>query len=369
MFGILKKKIVQFSEKLVKKIGQDNKDSVKIEEEQIKEPLPAEDVAELEEKLEELKTDEKAVETKKEPEKKEEKEIKIGFLTKVKGLLTKTIEIKENEIEEFLSDFELELMEADVDQEIAEELTKKIKAKVVGKEIEKGADLTEFIKARLKEVLTEETKTNEINLDKMIQEKTEKPFVIMFLGPNGAGKTTTIAKLTKRELGKGKKVVLAAADTFRAAAIEQLEKHAEKLNVRIVKHKYGSDPAAVGFDAIQAAKSNNLDIVMIDTAGRQETNINLMNELKKIERVNKPDLKIFVGEALSGKALIEQAENYNKEIGIDAFVLTKIDADVKGGTAISLLAKLKKPIVFVGTGQKYSDLVEFTQNFIIDRVV
>jgi len=163
--------------------------------------------------------------------------------------------------------------------------------------------------------------------------------------------------------------VLAAAVTFRAASIEQIEKHAEKLGVRVVKHQYGADPAAVAFDAIKAAESKKIDVVLIDSAGRQETNKNLMEELKKIVRVAKPDLKLYVGEAFTGQALLNQATEFDKHLGLDGFVLTKIDTDTKGGTAISLLYKLKKPVVFIGTGQRYEDLVEFKPEYILDRVI
>ncbi|MBI5884584.1 signal recognition particle-docking protein FtsY [archaeon] len=333
----------------------------------------AEEIKPLEEKSFEVQEEQPAApeekkETVKQAEEKREGKINLGFITKVKSFLTQTIEIKESEVEGFLAEFELSLMEADVSQEVAEQLTGKIKEKIVGKKIPKGTDLIGWMKENIKQVLKEEIDVKAIDLLAEIKGK-EKPFIIMFLGPNGAGKSTTIAKLAFRLKQKEKlESILAAGDTFRAAAIEQLEKHAEKLGMRIVKHKYGADPAAVAFDAVQAAKAGKIDIVLIDTAGRQETNVNLMNELKKIAKVNKPDLKVFVGEALAGKALIQQAAEYDKEIGIDCFILTKIDADVKGGTAISLLAELKKPILFVGTGQEYKDLLPFTKEFIIDRV-
>ena len=162
---------------------------------------------------------------------------------------------------------------------------------------------------------------------------------------------------------------IAAADTFRAASIEQISHHGDKLGIKVIKHDYGSDPAAVAFDAIKAAEAGKADVVMIDSAGRQETNKNLMEELKKIIRVAKPDMKIFVGEALAGKVLLESAEKWDEEVGIDAFILAKIDTDTKGGTAISILHKMKKPVLYIGTGQGYEDLLEFRPDYIIDRVV
>ena len=166
-----------------------------------------------------------------------------------------------------------------------------------------------------------------------------------------------------------KSVIVAAGDTFRAASIEQLEEHAKNIGVKVIKHQYGADPAAVGFDAVKAAEAKKIDVVLIDTAGRQDTNKNLLEELKKIDRVVKPDLKLYVGEAYTGQALLQQASEFNDAIWLDGFVLTKIDTDTKGGTAISLLYKLKKPILFVGTGQRYEDLLEFKPEFIIDRIL
>ena len=209
--------------------------------------------------------------------------------------------------------------------------------------------------------------TKQIDFLKTVKEK--KPFKILFLGPNGAGKTTSMAKITKFLQDNNLKVIWAASDTFRAASIEQLEKHAEKLGVRVVKHNYGADPAAVAFDAVKAAEAKGIDAVLIDSAGRQETNKNLMEELKKIVRVIKPDLKIYVGESFTGQALLQQAEEYDKAIGIDGFILTKIDCDAKGGTTISLLYKLKKPVLFVGTGQEYKDLEKFRPEFVLDKIL
>ncbi len=137
----------------------------------------------------------------------------------------------------------------------------------------------------------------------------------------------------------------------------------------MVKHKYGADPAAVAFDAVKAAEANHIDVVMVDSAGRQETNKNLIEELKKIERVLKPDFKIFIGEAFAGKGLLEQARAFDEALSIDGFILTKIDTDAKGGTVLSLLCELKKPVLFIGTGQSYEDLVPFTPQYIIDRIV
>ncbi|MEM4235717.1 MAG: signal recognition particle-docking protein FtsY, partial [Candidatus Anstonellaceae archaeon] len=195
------------------------------------------------------------------------------------------------------------------------------------------------------------------------------PFKILFVGPNGAGKTTTIAKIADLLRKKGYRVVISASDTFRAAAIEQIEQHCDKIGVKLIKSKYGADPAAVAFDAIKYAQGNKYEFVLIDTAGRQNTNLNLIDELKKIVRVSKPDIKIYVGESIAGNALIEQIQTFNNAIGIDFAILTKLDCDPKGGTALSLTYSTKIPIVFFGIGQGYSDLKEFDANWLVNKII
>ena len=229
-------------------------------------------------------------------------------------------------------------------------------------------NLDEFLKIQIKEILTEmmTTPTKDI-LEEL--KKSEKPYIIMMLGPNGAGKTTHIAKLTHYFQKNNLSCVLAAADTFRSGAIDQLQEHADKLNVKLIKQQYGADPAAVAYDALQSARANKFDVILIDTAGRQETNKNLMEELKKIQRVVAPNIKIYVGEAYVGQGLLQQASEFDKVLGIDAFILSKIDTDAKGGTSISLLHKLKKPILYVGTGQGYEDFEEFSPEFILNRII
>lgn len=277
------------------------------------------------------------------------------------------MELKESDLAELLEELELSLLEADVEQDTAAEICAEIKKELAGKKIATGKQLNELVKEEIKKILQKMMGVEKIDLNSRMQKK--KPFVMLFLGPNGAGKTTTIAKLTFLLQSRGKSVIWAAADTFRAASIEQLEKHSEKLKVRVIKHNYGADPAAVAFDAVKAAEAGKIDVVLIDSAGRQETNRNLMEELKKIVRVAKPDLKIYVGESFTGQALLQQASEFNEALGLDGFVLTKIDCDVKGGTTISLLYKLKKPILFVGTGQEYRDLQEFDSEFVLGKII
>lgn len=292
---------------------------------------------------------------------------KVSIRTRLAGLVRGRIRLEEKDLREFLEEFELALLESDVEHDTAKEIVAETGRELAGKEIPRGEDVSAFLKRELRVVLQRIMQTAQIDL--LSEMKGKKPFIILFLGPNGAGKTTSMAKLTHMLQGKGRSVIWAAADTFRAASIEQLEKHASALNVRVVRHQYGSDPAAVAFDAIRAAEAGRADVVMIDSAGRQETNRNLMEELKKIVRVAKPDLKIYVGEAFTGQALLQQAGEFDGNLGIDGFILTKIDCDAKGGTAISLLYKLKKPILFVGVGQGYGDLEEFEPEFILRRVL
>ena len=190
----------------------------------------------------------------------------------------------------------------------------------------------------------------------------------MFVGVNGTGKTTAIARIVHRLKGMNKSSVIAASDTFRAGAIEQLEKHAARLGVKLIKHKAGSDPAAIAYDAVEHAKARKKDVVLIDTAGRMQTNINLMDEMKKIKRVAKPDMIIFVGDSLAGNDAIDQAIKFNEAVEIDAAILTKIDADAKGGAALSIAHAVGKPILFVGIGQDYEDLVPFDPEWMVERL-
>ncbi len=190
----------------------------------------------------------------------------------------------------------------------------------------------------------------------------------MFLGVNGTGKTTVIAKIAKYLMDKGYSVVISASDTFRAGAIEQISVHSANLGIKVIKHQAGGDPAAVAYDAIEHARAKRRDFVLIDTAGRMQTNRNLMDEMKKIRRVTKPQLTIFVGDALAGNDAVEQARVFDEAVGVDAVVLNKIDADAKGGAAISIAYEINKPVIFLGTGQEYKDLMKFDVEWFIKRV-
>lgn len=275
--------------------------------------------------------------------------------------------IKEEKLDEILEELELELLSGDVALEVVEAIKKKMKENLVGKRIKFGEDIEAVVKDAMRNALISVMNIPGVDIDKLVEKK--KPFVIMFVGVNGTGKTTAIAKIANYLQKQGKTCVLAAGDTFRAGAIEQIEVHANKLGVKLVKHASGSDPAAVAFDAIEHAKAREKDVVLIDTAGRMQTNTNLMEEMKKIKRVAKPDLVIFVGDSLAGNDAIEQARKFNAEVGVDCAILTKIDADAKGGAALSIAYAIKKPILFLSNGQGYEDIIKFKPEWLVNKIL
>ncbi len=276
--------------------------------------------------------------------------------------------LKEDEVEKILLEFELALIESDVAQDIAENLTKKVKEAVTGTRIERSTDPGGYLKTHLQDAV-KEVMSEAAGLDLLSQLKEKKTsggvFKIVFLGINGTGKTTTIAKIAKLLKDKGFSVVLACADTHRAGAIEQLTEHANRLSLKAVAQSYGADPAAVARDAVLYAQSHRMDVVLIDTAGRMQTSKNLMDEMSKIIRVVKPDLKIFVGDSLAGNDAVSQAKEFSDYTDFDAAILTKIDADAKGGAALSITHISGKPIMFLGIGQEYDNLIPFD----VDRFV
>jgi len=275
--------------------------------------------------------------------------------------------LKERVLDDLLHELEMVLIEADVALPVAEELTGRVRTALSGKRIDRSFDIDVAVELALKAAVKEVLSGNALDLNGRIKAKAP-PFVIMFVGINGGGKTTAIAKLSHRMQQHGLSCVLAAGDTFRAGAIEQITLHAEKLGCRVIKHQEGSDPAAVAYDAVEHAKARKKDIVLIDTAGRMQTNTNLMDEMKKIKRVAKPDLVFFVGDALAGTDAVEQARKFDAAVGIDAVILTKIDADAKGGAALSISHTIGKPIAYVSFGQEYEDFRKFDADWMVDRI-
>ncbi|MDI9644969.1 MAG: signal recognition particle-docking protein FtsY [Candidatus Verstraetearchaeota archaeon] len=281
----------------------------------------------------------------------------------VEQISSKTL--SESDLDPLLWEFQMSLVECDVALPVAEELSDRIKRRLVGSKVKLFGDLKPLVESELRSVL-EETLSH-ADLFGMVTSK--KPFVIMFVGVNGTGKTTTIAKVAKRLKDRGISAVLACSDTYRAGSEEQIETHAGRLGLRVIKHRYGADPAAVAYDAVVFAKNNGIDVVLIDTAGRMQTDKDLMDELMKISRVASPDLTVFVGDSLAGNDALQQATEFSKYVKIDGIILTKVDADSKGGSAISISNALKKPIFFVGVGQGYDDIVPFDPKWVIENVL
>ena len=282
-----------------------------------------------------------------------------------KGFLAK--KIKEDSLEDLLWDLEIALMEADVALPVVEEIKEGVKQNLLGRKYSRGHSLEEIVELSIKDAVRDVLKINEFDFDDWYS-KQSKPVVIMFIGINGTGKTTAIAKIANRLQKQNQIVVLAAGDTFRAGAIQQLTVHADKLGCYIVKHNQDADPAAVAYDAIEHAKAKRKDCVLIDTAGRMQTNSNLIDEMKKIVKVAKPDLKIFVGDSLAGNDAVVQATAFDEAVGIDAVILTKIDADSKGGAALSIAHTIGKPIAFVCNGQEYEDIIKFDSEWMLNRL-
>lgn len=278
--------------------------------------------------------------------------------------------IQEKHVEDILFELEMELLQGDVAMEVATEVVENVKNDLVGKKIKRSNDITEYTYLALRNAVAEIIDIPGKSMTEMIEAKKAEgePLVVMFVGINGTGKTTTIGKLANYYLKKGYTPVIAASDTFRAGAIEQVTYHADNVGVKIIKHQKGSDPAAVAYDAVEHARAQGKELVLIDTAGRMQTNTNLMDEMKKIKRVSKPDLVIFVGDALTGNDATEQAKKFNEAIDIDGVILTKADADSKGGASLSIGYVIKKPIMFLGMGQGYDDIMEYDADWMLNQL-
>ncbi len=328
------------------------------------EPIDALPEAQLPEKIEEIieKVAPLAVE---ETVQLEEKEKRKGFFSSLKEKFAR--KVSEEEFTELFDSLEGILLENNVALEVVDSLRKELHGALVGKDLKRSeleGKIKEVLRSSLEKILVEPYDL----LEKVRNKKGNDPFVILFFGINGSGKTTTIAKFAYLLKNKGFSCVLAAADTFRAASIEQLSIHGEKIGVKVIKHDYGSDPSAVSFDAIKYAKQHNMKVVLVDTAGRMHTKQNLMSEMQKITRVTKPDLKIFIGESITGNDAVEQARSFSEAIGIDGIILSKADIDEKGGAAISVGHVTRKPILYLGVGQKYEDLEPFQKEKLLESL-
>ncbi len=404
MFKFLKKKLKRFEDELEEELESELKKEEKpvIKKEEKIEPTKKEETKEVktEKKVEEkpvVKKEPKTVETIKKPEKtiqkpkkksiekqrrdeEIERQIEKSIETELEHTLRtrKSIEetvkkdkkvgkiISEEKLDDLLWELEVGLLESDVAYSVIESIKKDIKEELKITSIERNK-IGEVVEEVLKNAISHVLKSNNFDFFNFIKNK-EKPVVIMFIGVNGSGKTLSIAKVATMLKNKGISSVMAAGDTFRAGAIEQLGIHADKVGVKIVKHGPGADPAAVAYDAIEHAKAKHKDVVLLDTAGRVQTNINLMDEMAKIKRVAKPDLIIFVGDALSGNDAVEQAKRFNEIVGIDGVILTKVDTDAKGGSSLSVAYTIGKPLLFIGVGQEYEDQIPFDPDWMLENI-
>lgn len=296
---------------------------------------------------------------------------KVTLGTKLRGIVFREITVSDRDIEPFMEQLRISLIQSDVNYDVVEKILGKIHSELVSKPID-SKDLSKNIALAIRnsifEILNKGAEVDIVNLARQKKAGGE-PFKILFIGPNGAGKTTTMAKIARLMLDNGMTCVMSASDTFRAAAIEQTAYHAGRLGIGVIKGRYGADPASVAFDAIAHAKAHRIDVVLIDSAGRQETNKSLMEEVKKIVRIAQPDLKIFVGESIVGNALLNQVMEFNEAVGLDGIVLTKLDADAKGGNTLSILSETQVPMLFFGTGEGYDALMAYDPNFIVDNIM
>jgi fused signal recognition particle receptor len=292
----------------------------------------------------------------------------IGIGQKAKALIiNREFIIDEKSLEEPLWDLEVALLESDVALHVAEDIVASVKSELTGSSYKIREDKGKIIEQALRNALIDVLSVDGLDFDDFIK-TADKPVTIAFVGVNGTGKTTTISKIGKRLENAGISVVLAAGDTFRAGAIEQLQCHADNLGIKLIKHQESGDPAAVVYDAVEYARARHKDVVLADTAGRMHTNINLMDQLKKIYRVASPDLVIFVDEAIAGNDAVERANLFNQVVPLSGSILTKADADSKGGAAISIAHTTGKPILFLGVGQGYDDMIKFDPEWLVERL-
>jgi len=281
-----------------------------------------------------------------------------------------TTELKGKDLENVLDEFQLSLIENDVAVSVAESVSNELKEKLKDAQFARFTDPRARVRVILQGILLSVLeRAGSLDIFSFVDNKKAagEPAIIVFIGINGTGKTTSIAKLAYILQKKKRSVILAASDTYRSGSIEQLEEHARRVGVRLIKHQYGA--AAVAFDAVNYAKAHSINAVLIDTAGRMQTNKNLLEEMRKIVRVTNPDLTILVVDALTGNDAVEQGKIFSEAVKIDGIILAKLDADVKGGSAISLSYIMGKPIALVGTGQKYDDLEPFQPESIVKNIM
>lgn len=379
MFDFLKKKLKKFEDQIEAEIESQLGEELKIDTRQ---PEKAKsEVKKLKTTKPKEKTVDKSVKTKVSTDEKIEKSIESEIEREIK--IQKSVEeatadvkgkkegktpifVSDEKLDGLLWDLEVGLLEADVALSVVDSIKQNIKLEFTRLNMQK-AKVGDVVEDALRRAVSAVLKSNNVDFYDFVR-KNKKPVVVMFIGVNGGGKTTAIAKIAYQLKKDGLFPVIAAADTFRAGAIEQIEEHANKIGVKVIKHGFGADPAAVAFDAIQHAKAKHKDVVLLDTAGRMQTNVNLMEEMEKIKRVAKPDMIIFVGDALSGNDAVEQAKRFDEIVGIDGVILTKVDADAKGGSALSIAYTIGKPLLFIGLGQGYDDQIPFNPDWMLEHI-
>ena len=298
--------------------------------------------------------------------------LRKGMNTFLKKITIK--ELSEKDLEPIIKELTDLMIQNEVGITAAEQIGKNLKRELTSLEHARFKDAMPVVKKALRASILSVLLDHDVPeidiLEKINEAKTEnRPYIICMLGINGTGKTTTMAKLAKLFQKNKFSVVFAAGDTYRSGSIQQLGKHADNLGIRMIAHDYGGDPAAVAIDAIDHAESKGVDVVMIDTAGRMQNNVNLVRELEKVIRLSDTDLKIFIEDSLAGNDVIRQATQFNQDVGIDGIVMTKIDSDAKGGAIISVAQAIKKPVLFLGNGQSYNHLMKFDPDYIVKQVI
>jgi len=293
---------------------------------------------------------------------------KPTFANKIKTLIIdRELIVSEKELSDALSELEITLLESDVALQVTDAIIAHVRTDLVGRHRKIGESVDGLVVGTLKGALLDVLGKG-FDLTEYVRNH-QRPVKILFTGVNGTGKTTTVAKIGFFLKKQGFTVVIGAGDTYRAGAIEQIEVHAERIGIKIIQHQQGADPSAVLFDAVQYASSHKIDVVLADTAGRFHTKANLMNQLEKIRRVMKPDLIVYVDEAVAGNDAVVRAAEFDKTVGADAVILTKADMDSRGGAAISIAHTIGKPLMFLGTGQAYDDIMPFSPNQMVEDLL
>lgn len=363
-----KEEVEELQDEMLEEAPEQEKEAIKEHKELSKKEVKDNKKRVEEQEEKENKLEKEALEEEPTVEEDQEKQEDKGFFSKTVSKLKKK-KITEDDFDKIWLDLEIFLLEINVAYEIVEKIERKLRSELMDNSFNRfqlSKAIREVLVKEVKEVLEDR---EGMFLDEIKRHKEEKePLRILMLGVNGTGKTTSIAKIIKYLQNNNYSVVVAAADTFRAAAVEQLDEHCKNLGVKCITHKNGSDPAAVAYDAVDHAKAKGVDVVLIDTAGRMPNNANLMMELQKIKRVSNAQMALFIGDSIAGNDLIDQINLFDKGVNVDGVVLTKVDTDERPGSVVTTAYSISKPIYFLGTGQGYDDLVEFNAQHVAEQL-